>query len=321
MNSKSNDQGRAYEYLWIHTLYAALSNHRKTRILKNSSYEANKRAWNSISSSLQSVLIISAQAAIDYVLELEPNLLDDNGDELLLIPVSDDAGMKGDVRDIIIERNGIQWEVGLSIKHNHEAIKHSRLSNRIDFGQEWFGDPCSRDYWNDVKPIFDFLKEYKGKIKWSSIPNKESRIYIPLLTAFMNEIKRAYSNDLYVPRKMVEYLIGIKDYYKIISHDSQQVTFIRTFNMNKTLNMPSANHISKISVPVLDLPTRIVDLGFKRNSNNTVEMILDNGWQLSFRIHNASTFVEPSLKFDVQFIGMPVSVMTIVCYWNKRNTP
>ncbi|WP_202975530.1 HaeIII family restriction endonuclease [[Ruminococcus] torques] len=44
-------------------------------------------------------------------------------------------------------------------------------------------------------------------------------------------------------------------------------------------------------------------------------MILDNGWQLSFRIHSASTKVEPSLKFDVQFISMPVSVCTIKCVW------
>lgn len=33
-------------------------------------------------------------------------------------------------------------------------------------------------------------------------------------------------------------------------------------------------------------------------STNAVEMFLDNGWQLSFRIHNASTKVEPSLKFN-----------------------
>ncbi|MEE0273575.1 MAG: HaeIII family restriction endonuclease [Coprococcus eutactus] len=50
-------------------------------------------------------------------------------------------------------------------------------------------------------------------------------------------------------------------------------------------------------------------------STNAVEMFLDNGWQLSFRIHNASTKVEPSLKFDVQFIGMPTSLLNIECKW------
>ncbi|WP_386698102.1 HaeIII family restriction endonuclease [Lonepinella sp. MS14436] len=38
-------------------------------------------------------------------------------------------------------------------------------------------------------------------------------------------------------------------------------------------------------------------------------------WQFSFRIHNASTKVEPSLKFDIQFIGMPTAIVSIDCKW------
>ena len=51
----------------------------------------------------------------------------------------------------------------MSIKHNHEAVKHSRLSHGLDFGNEWFGIPCSKEYWNAVKPIFDRLKSEKAK--------------------------------------------------------------------------------------------------------------------------------------------------------------
>lgn len=36
--------------------------------------------------------------------------------------------LTGDVRDIVIKRKDIEWEVGLSIKHNHDAVKHSRLA-------------------------------------------------------------------------------------------------------------------------------------------------------------------------------------------------
>lgn len=79
---------------------------------------------------------------------------------------------------------------------------------------------------------------------------------------------------------------------------------------------PGKNTISAITVPVVELPTRLVALEFKPESENTVEMYLNNGWQLSFRIHNASTKVEPSLKFDVQFVGMPTSVLNIECRWN-----
>ena len=34
-------------------------------------------------------------------------------------------------------------------------------------------------------------------------------------------------------------------------------------------------------------------------------MCFDNGWQFSFRVHNAEKHVTPSLKFDIQIEGMP----------------
>ncbi len=141
-------------------------------------------------------------------------------------------------------------------------------------------------------------------------------MYIPLLQAFIDEINRANMKDNTIPQKMVEYLIGIEDYYKIVSKDSKRLTMIHIFNMNDTLNKPAKNKVSAITVPVAKLPTRLVALEFKPDSDNTVEMYLNNGWQLSFRIHNASTNVEPSLKFDVQFISMPMEVLNIECKWN-----
>ena len=131
----------------------------------------------------------------------------------------------------------------------------------------------------------------------------------------MDEVIRAYK-ETKMSQKMVEYLIGVKDYYKVVSKDNKRLTLIHTFNMHNTLNKPSKTKISAITVPVVELPTRLVALEFKPDSDNTVEMYLDNGWQLSFRIHSAKSTVEPSLKFDVQFIGMPVSILTIECKWN-----
>jgi hypothetical protein len=140
-------------------------------------------------------------------------------------------------------------------------------------------------------------------------------VYVPLLKAFIDEVNRAYSRDSSLPTKMVEYLIGTNDYYKVISQDRRRLTIIRTFNIRGTLNKPSQIEVSAISVPVTELPTEMVALRFKTASTNTVEMYLNNGWQLSFRIHNASTIVEPSLKFDVQLIGMPVTILSIECQW------
>ncbi len=316
MSTNSNDQGRAYEYAWIKNLYVALQKYRKARIVENSSLEANRRAWDAMDDDMKNILNVSAESAVETILELEPHMVEDDSEELLLEFQKDDKGTKGDVRDIVIKRSNIQWEVGLSIKHNHEAVKHSRLSHKLDFGNEWYEIPCSNEYWKNVTPIFDMLKAKKAKgSKWSDLADKDESVYVPILKAFMDEVQLAYSKDEKVPQKMVEYLIGIEDYYKVVSHDSKRLTMIHSFNMHNTLNKPSELKVSAITVPVVELPTELVTIKFKKNSTNTVEMYLDNGWQLSFRIHNASTKVEPSLKFDVQFIGMPVSILNIECKW------
>ena len=125
MSTSSNDLGRAYEYAWITTLLETLAPIRKTGIVCNSSLDANERAWNTISQEKRDLFTISSNAAVDAVLELEPRMEEENGDTLLLEFQKDEAGESGDVRDIVIRRDDIEWEVGLSIKHNHAAVKHS----------------------------------------------------------------------------------------------------------------------------------------------------------------------------------------------------
>lgn len=318
VSTKSNDQGRAYEYAWIQTLYKALVEYRKTRIVENSSLHANERAWGEIDIEMQDIFKVSADAAIDTVIELEPRLIEDDGDELTLEFQKDGKGAEGDVRDIVIKRDDIEWEIGLSIKHKHEDAKHSRLSHKLDFGNEWYNIPCSDTYWNAVTPIFDRLKAAKDNgDRWPDMPDKEETVYIPLLQAFMDEVNRAYAEDDKLPRKLLEYLIGIEDYYKIISQDNKHLTLIRTFNVHGDLNKPSKVKVSAITVPIVELPSEMVALKFKKDSDNTVEMYLNNGWQISFRLHNASKKVEPSLKFAIKFEGMPPTVKNYICEWHK----
>lgn len=317
MSNASNNQGRAYEYICLITLEQEISKYRTAKIEINSSYEAAKNAWLSIDNDLQNTLSQSASAAVETIFDMEPLIIEDGDDRLDLIIQKDSEGEAGDVRDILIIRRNIAWEIGLSIKHNHFAVKHSRLSPTIDFGEKWFGVACSEKYWNSVNPIFDFLKEQKKHgLKWSELDDKENDVYIPLLNAFVSEIKDSYNTHNEIPRKMVEYLLGEFDFYKVISVDNKKVTQIQTYNLRGTLNQPSKTETAKISVPVSSLPTRIISLDFKHGSTNTVELYMDNGWQFSFRIHNASTKVETSLKFDVQIIGMPATIISINCFWN-----
>ncbi len=317
MSAISNNQGRAYEFAWMTTLFERLVSMRETGIVHNSSYDANERAWNAITEEKRELYTISANAAVDAIIELEPMMEEDSRDILLLEFQKDEMGEDGDVRDIVIYRDDVNWEVGLSIKHNHDAVKHSRLSHVLDFGEEWYDIPCSNKYWNDIAPVFDMLKYEKDRgAAWSDLADKEGDVYVPLLQAFLDEVARAYNNDPTVAEKMFEYLVGIKDYHKIVSHDKKRMTLIHTFNLHGTLNQSSKVKISAFEVSPVEIPTEIIAMRFKKNSNTTVEIYMDNGWAFSFRIHSASTLVQPSLKFDVQFISTPSSVLNIECKWH-----
>lgn len=316
MSSKSNDQGRAYEYITLLTLHSEISKIRRAEIVKNSSLEAARNAWDNMSKSMQSLMSMSAHSFVPDIFNLEPLILEDDGDVVELLIQKDKSGEDGDVRDILIARSGIKWEIGLSMKHNHFAVKHSRLSHLIDFGDKWYGVPCSESYWQSVIPIFDYLQEQKRKGKaWFELSDKSERVYVPLLKAFMQELRLTYGNHKELPQKMVEYLLGEFDFYKVVSIDNQRVTQINTFNLHGTLNKNGKRNKAKATIPRVLLPTRIVSLDFKPGSDNTIELYLDGGWQFSFRIHNASTMVESSLKFDIQIIGMPTTIVTINCRW------
>ena len=167
-----------------------------------------------------------------------------------------------------------------------------------------------------VLPIFNYLQQQKNKGKaWSEITNKSEIVYVPLLKAFLQELHETYAHHKELPQKMVEYLLGEYDFYKVISIDTQRITQINSFNLHGTLNKDGKRNKPSSKIPRVLLPTRIVSLDFKPNSNNTIELYMDGGWQFSFRIHNASTMVEPSLKFDIQIIGMPTTIVTINCKW------
>lgn len=317
MSEQSNNQGRAYEYICLITLSNKINKIRKAEIVENSAYYAACHAWKLISQGLQTILKESAKAAVATIFDMEPMILEQSSDILKLKIQTDNEGKEGDVRDILITRIDVQWEIGLSIKHNHFAVKHSRLAKTLDFGSKWFGIPCSETYWKTVKPIFDYLAvEKSANKKWSELPSKDTTVYVPLLQAFIDEINRSCAIVNSIPSKMVEYLLGEFDFYKIISIDRQCLTQIQSYNLHGTLNRASRVLKPKISVPVACLPTRIVSLNFKPNSTNTVELYMDGGWQFSFRIHNASTKVETSLKFDIQIVGMPTTIISIDCKWN-----
>lgn len=317
MSNASNNQGRAYEFVCLNSLYVAISKIRPVKIIENSSYKASKSAWDTITSEEQILYALSSKSTIETIFALEPNIIEPSFDMLSLYIQNDKHGEDADVRDIIIERKDIVWEIGLSIKHNHMAVKHSRIAKNLDFGLKWYNISCSQTYWNEIRPIFNFLECEKAKgTYFRNLKSKENDVYVPLLNAFVKEIITQVKADKNVPRRMIEYLLSKYDFYKIISIDSKRITTIQSFNMYGTLNLPSRVSQPAIKVPVINLPTTLLYIGFKPGSKTTIIMCFDNGWQFSFRIHNAKDIIETSLKFDIQIIGMPSDInIKYNCKW------
>ncbi len=109
-----------------------------------------------------------------------------------------------------------------------------------------------------------------------------------------------------VPANLVKYLIGNQDFYKVVKNKNS--LDIYAYNFNNSLNLSFGKIISKYKIPVMLLPTKILNISFKENSKNTVILTLDNDWVLSFRTHNASSRVEPSLKFDITLLNSPKTI-------------
>ncbi|GAA8891907.1 hypothetical protein HpSIM21_13740 [Helicobacter pylori] len=314
MSDKSNNQGRAYEYAWCLALEQKLSVFKKVIVDKQNGFNACYRAYENLEKSLQERYLESAKQGVLLLLDCEPLLSEvikssQNGITLSL--QKDKLGELGDIRDILIYFD--RFCIGLSIKHNHEAVKHSRLSKDLDFGEKWLGVGVSQNYKDTIKPLFEKLENAKKEgMLWRDFPNKEQEIYAPLLQAFKKEVLRIDENKKNkVPQKMVEYLLGKYDFYKAILLEREQKTKLEAYHFNNTLNRSVKNKPKRI-IPLSKLPTRMIYFDFKPKSFNTLELVLDEGWSFSLRIHNASSRVEPSLKFDIKLLSKPESVAVFI---------
>ncbi|WQZ29345.1 HaeIII family restriction endonuclease [Helicobacter pylori] len=314
MSDKSNNQGRAYEYAWCLALEQKLSVFKKVVVDKQNGFNACYRAYESLEKSLQERYLESAKQGVLLLLDCEPLLSEVIGSSQNGITLSlqkDKLGEMGDVRDILIYFD--RFCIGLSIKHNHDALKHSRLSKNLDFGEKWLGVGVSQNYKDTIKPLFEKLENAKKEgMLWRDFPNKEQEIYAPLLQAFKKEVLRIDENKKNkVPQKMVEYLLGKYDFYKAILLEREQKTKLEAYHFNNTLNRSVKNKPKRI-IPLSKLPTRMIYFDFKPKSFNTLELVLDEGWSFSLRIHNASSRVEPSLKFDIKLLSIPMSVAVFI---------
>lgn len=308
-----SEKGKAFEYATANAIYDKYQQFGNAEIINNTSYNV---AFNSFKLKLshddQLAYSAAAVVGVEKLFSLEPNLTNDSSDLEIMI-VDDSYGINGDVRDVILRKKSLNWEIGVSCKHNHQALKHQRLSARIDFGNSWAGYPVSQNYWDRILPIFSKLSEFRAqRINWRDLDNygfsKIDDVYIPILTAFLDEFNSL--DDLHddLATKFMEYLAGRKDFYKFVMNESSKTMDIYVYNLHGELNENGDE------LPQLVLPTKFISKGWKvdrkgNQSTNTLIIEMDNDWIVSLRLHSAASLVETSLKFDSQPVLLPDSLL------------
>ena len=200
---------------------------------------------------------------------------------------------------------------GISCKTNHAAYKHSRLSGTLDWVREWGlrAEGASDKYWDEVSPIFGRLKDLAEKdpsLKWSEAFTENEKVievYQPILEAWLSEVLRIQKsrvlNEAFASR-IFQAMLGAHSYYKVISRERKDLVTIQGFNFNNDLATPITKIPSKLIHAGPYIPT-----GQPPELWNSINLYFDRGFTLNFRIHNGSSRVEPSLKFDVSGVSVP----------------
>jgi hypothetical protein len=307
--------GKAFEYALLNEFLERLKVLTTVMVIENEPYKTALKCFVSFDEKEQSHYKLVASFAVNFLLDIEPRLANgiNENDILQLEIVADKAGQTGDVRDVLAIRSLQKWEIGISAKNNHRAVKHSRLSNDIDFGQKWLGFPCSVDYFEEINPVFNNLAKLrtasKATQKWETLGDYHTSVYVPVLDAFRAELMRLdQQNPGIVAERLIKYLIGNQDFYKVIKGKNK--VEIQAYNLHGTLNLPFENIKPKAKIQKLKFPNRLIEVVYQDNSQTTLLVTLNEGWQISFRIHNASSRIEPSLKFDINLVSAPHSLFS-----------
>ena len=188
MRLSQNEMGRAFEY----GIAVSLSEYLPAPVEDSIQVRNARRCFEQCPEIEQENIVKASTEATAFLVAHDTRLAEDS---CYISMQSDQQGQYGDVRDIIVHNTKIKADIGISAKHRHFAVKHSRLSERIDFGSEWFGVRCSDKYFHQITPIFRELNSRKRREeKWRDIPNKRQLYYMPVLQAFRQEIQTLFES-------------------------------------------------------------------------------------------------------------------------------
>jgi hypothetical protein len=292
------ENGKAFEWAIAQALSRATDG---THILDNTSKTNAEKCFWQINQTLRDRFELAADKAVQHILSKEAT--SDAVRHPLSVRISADSqGQSGDVRDVVLASP--TDELGISCKTNHDAFKHSRLSARIDFVKKWGLDAsgCSQDYWDAVRPLFQELAQLKQnsgrQALWRDLENRAERFFWPVLDAFDSELVRLTNinaeHSAEVSKNLVKYIVGGRDFFKVVCRPDE--VEIQGFNLNESLSVGKTKY-----------PDHVIGIDRLDGGQFSKTVRFNRGFTFNFRIHNASSRIEPSLKFDIRAVSLPPS--------------
>lgn len=145
--STATNRGYGFEYCTI----------QKASLLLNGTIGLETQNWieqtglikyNNLTTNEQQEMERAANRIVEFLLEYEPWL---RNEELIVEHVKAIRGTT-DVSDVVLSTP--HKSIGLSLKSNHDAVRHPRVSPTIDIAQNWLGIQTDNQYTLEIVVIF-----------------------------------------------------------------------------------------------------------------------------------------------------------------------
>ncbi len=280
--NKSDQIGRAFEYCIVKEI-KKLAKSCKSLGSTESNQDRDKKKFENLTDEDQSSLLLGAYQIGEWV--NKEFFIDKNDISIERLPDSD--AKKGDVTDIRVRIK--DQIINLSIKHNHNALKHQRPLSAV----QWCGvakkTNADKIHREGVKEIVkDFLKSAsklnKKATTFKELKDKkrdfiDKKLYKPVCEHVSKTIIKICKDPLQV-KKLFTFLTGSTDYYKIVLNSAGVSIYM----------------FSEL------IPPDQVKVSITRNSY--INLLFSNGWEIAMRLHTASSKLGSSLKFDSQPINI-----------------
>lgn len=281
--NNSDRNGRALEYILCVELHKLSNFNLTTQAQTLNARDEDK--FLSLPNNLQTDYISASQAISNWV-----NNSFANTNNVLVDRLNDSPD---DPSDFVI--TDINKKLSISLKHNHEALKHPRP---YSFAQACgYAKGTNQD--NHLRSLMmtatnNFRAMINGKKFFNQCHSTEIyKLYKDICLACKQSIDLWKTTDTNLANNLFKFLVS-NGFYKVIVETRSGVNV----RVQDYLNIPAAS----------DLDTAVV--------GNRLILEFNNGWVLNLRIHNASSRISDapaqlSLKFDAQRDAGVINEFTI----------